>query len=274
MKRLSVLSAIIGLILANGMATADILYTLAPDTTFQEGCVGPCLCPVMLSEVVTGTFILVPAGTDPLFTHYNLAEISWTALDSNGGIAHRITGQGTYKVGGEVAIEQQLTLDLNIDGNGSQHFDSGLVPGGSEFPSLSISVSRGTSCFNIWIDIKASPQKGNLGGPNDIAVPGDYDGGGKSDIAIWRPENGTWYIIRSSDQGLVQVQWGGRGDIPVFGDFDGDGKADIAVWRPSNGYWYIINSSDQNVAYVQWGGEGDIPVSGDFDGDGKTDIAV
>ncbi len=254
MKGLSVLAITIGLILANRTATADVLYSLSPGTTFQEGCIGPCLCPVSLSETVTGTFLLVPAGSDPLFTHYNLVEISWTVFDFSDRISHRITGQGAYKVGGEFALQHQLTLDLSIDGGDSQHFDSGLAAGGSEFPSLSISVSRGTSCFNIWMDIKASPQEGILGGQHDVPVAGDYDGDGKTDIAVWRPSNGYWYIIRSSDHNVVFVQWGAPGDIPVPGDYDGDGKTDTAVWRPSNGYWYIIRSSDHNVVFVQWGG--------------------
>ncbi len=104
--------------------------------------------------------------------------------------------------------------------------------------------------------------------------PADFDGDGKTDITIWRPENGYWYTIRSSDQGVNQVQWGAEGDIPVPGDYDGDGKADTAVWRPSRCYWYIINSSDGSKTYTLWGAAGDIPVPGDYDGDGKTDIAI
>ncbi|MGD0919572.1 MAG: hypothetical protein ABSB22_24295 [Thermodesulfobacteriota bacterium] len=158
-RRLWVLSVVISLILANEIATADVIYTLSPGTTFQEGCVGPCMCPVTLLEGVTGTFLLVPAGSDPLFTHYNLDDISWTALDSNGGIAHKITGQGTYKLGREVPLTHQLVLDLSIDGGSPQHLDSSPVVGGFEFPLIDIAVSRGTPCFNIWMDIKAAPQK-------------------------------------------------------------------------------------------------------------------
>jgi hypothetical protein len=142
---------------AAGQLEAAELYTLLPGSTFQQGCSGPCLCPIEIEQELTGTFTLFPTGVDPLFTNYSLEGISWTAEGPNGQPAHTITGGGTYRLGGEVAVMHQLTLDLSIDGGEPTHFDSGLVVGGSEFPTISISANRGAVCFNMWIDILAAP---------------------------------------------------------------------------------------------------------------------
>ena len=90
---------------------------------------------------------------------------------------------------------------------------------------------------------------------------GDYDGEGTTDVAVFRPNPGIWYILRSSDGKLQQVTWGAPGDVPVTGDFDGDGKTDVAIYRPSTGIWYILRSSDGKLHQVTWGAVGDQPLA-------------
>ncbi len=50
---------------------------------------------------------------------------------------------------------------------------------------------------------------------SDLNVQNDYDGDGKTDIAVWRDSDGKFYVLRSSDGGLGVVQWGSPSDFPV-----------------------------------------------------------
>jgi hypothetical protein len=83
-----------------------------------------------------------------------------------------------------------------------------------------------------------------------------------TDVAVFRPSLGMWFIILTSNPSVaILQQWGTQGDIPVQVDYDRDAKTDIAVWRPSNGTWYIIPSSTPtNFSVTQWGTNGDVPV--------------
>ena len=89
----------------------------------------------------------------------------------------------------------------------------------------------------------------------------DFDLDRDTDISVYRPSNGKWYIKDDSP-----VQWGLPGDIPVPGYYQG---WTIAVYRPSNGKWYVKGKSPDS-----WGIPDDIPVQADYDGDGYTEIAV
>ncbi|MDQ4133556.1 MAG: VCBS repeat-containing protein, partial [Actinomycetota bacterium] len=75
-----------------------------------------------------------------------------------------------------------------------------------------------------------------------------YDGDGDTDMAVFRPSNGYWFV-----NGGAITQFGTSGDIPVPADYDGDGDTDIAVFRPSNGYWFVNGG-----AITQFGATGDV----------------
>src|SRR5262249_44143425 len=110
----------------------------------------------------------------------------------------------------------------------------------------------------------------------DKPVPGDYDGDGLIDPAVYRPSDGMWHVLKSTSNytATIDVQWGLSTDTPVPGDYDGDGRTDFAVYRPSSGTWYIWRSSTNTSFSATWGSNADVPLSADFDGDGKSDIVI
>ena len=101
----------------------------------------------------------------------------------------------------------------------------------------------------------------------------DFDSDGKTDLSVFRPSEGNWYLNRST-AGFTVMNWGLSSDQLAPGDFDGDNKADVAVFRPSSGTWWILRSSDSGFSTTAFGLTGDVPVVGDYDGDFKSDIAV
>ncbi|HEY0049607.1 MAG TPA: M36 family metallopeptidase, partial [Pyrinomonadaceae bacterium] len=99
----------------------------------------------------------------------------------------------------------------------------------------------------------------------------DFDGDGKTDLSVFRPSEGNWYMQRST-AGFSAVQFGASADTIVPADYDGDGKTDIAVFR--NGTWFRLNSSNGAFSAPSFGQAGDIPQAADFDGDQKADLVV
>ena len=124
-------------------------------------------------------------------------------------------------------------------------------------------------CWNIF-SISYETLFGKTG---DRAVPADYSGDGRTDIAVVRNENGAkvWYVSF-----LSTTVWGLPADQPLVGDFDNDGRADLTAVRNNgqNLVWYVRRSSDASMTAFTWGLPTDKPVIGDFDGDGITDVTV
>jgi hypothetical protein len=78
----------------------------------------------------------------------------------------------------------------------------------------------------------------------DIPVPGDYDGLGHTEMAVFRPSTAQWFVMGPTG-GHLRGTFGGPNflDIPAPGDYDGLGHTEMAVFRPSTAQWFVMGPS-------------------------------
>ncbi len=96
----------------------------------------------------------------------------------------------------------------------------------------------------------------------------DFDNDGRSDLAVFRPSDGYWYIKQSSS-GYAYQQWGFPTDKPAASHFDNDGKTDVAIYR--DGIWHAWSSTLGHRS-MNIGVAGDKPMVGNFDDEEGEDI--
>jgi len=199
------------------------------------------------------------------------------ALQPNG----RIILSGIVRYGAPPVFDYAF-LKLNIDGTLDRSFGRGTGIARISYPTgfigespnpliiqkdgKIVSVGKGgTSTLDIML----------LRVQNQFGTPFiDFDGDSRTDLSIFRPAPGEWWVSRSSDGGNFATQFGASTDRIVPADYTGDGKTDVAFWRPSSGQWFILRSEDSSFFAFPFGNSSDVPVPADYDGDGKADAAV
>ncbi|MDQ3749868.1 MAG: VCBS repeat-containing protein [Acidobacteriota bacterium] len=155
------------------------------------------------------------------------------------------------------------STNVTTAGSCSADFSATLLypAAGSQFVTATATDSNGnTSEFSQYVRAIGTSVKPNF----------DFDGDGRSDISVFRPTNGGWYINQSTN-GFIGIAFGQAGDKIVPADYDGDGKTDVAVYR--SGIWYL-QRSQAGFTGIAFGTAEDIPQPADFDNDGRAELAV
>ncbi|CAN5617766.1 hypothetical protein BH10ACI3_BH10ACI3_03500 [soil metagenome] len=203
----------------------------------------------------------------------------WYVSDGNGGYSVTPWGALDNNSGGY----GDLLKPADYDGDGKTDFAVVRVPQINPLPSVGSQLYwyillSSTGTYEV-IPFGRSRSLTEV----DYAVPADFDGDGKTDVAIARSTDSGmfWWILQSRD-GLRVVRWGGSpgsSDLPYPADYDGDGKADLAIARftvadPTLN-WFVLQSSNGNWMTARLGAyPNDQVTTGDYDGDGKADICV
>ncbi len=107
-------------------------------------------------------------------------------------------------------------------------------------------------------------------------VVNDFDGDGRTDLAVYHAPDGNWYIRDVDGRRILYgASWGAPGYQPVAGDFEDSGTSDLAVYSEATGWWFIRTVAGAVLAWYQsWGAPDYRAVPGDYDGDGRSDLAV
>jgi hypothetical protein len=214
--------------------------------------------PVLQSAVTTGSALMVQGTLDSsLADQFKVEFFASPSCDPSG------FGEGATFLGSTL---------VTTDGAGHASFAQTLpaaVAVGAKATATTTRLSTGdTSEFSACLAVIS-------GGITPLSRTAfDFDGDNKTDIGIFRPAGGEWWINRSSTGVTFALQFGASTDRIAPADYTGDGKADITVWRPSTGEWYVLRSEDNSFFAVPFGANGDIPVPADYDADGKAGFAV
>ena len=261
----------------NGPGVTTFTNTALPGTTFGGT---PTLFPYWddldmdVADVTGGGIFVNTVGTAPnrqLFVEWRAQHFSETV---NGPITTNFAILLTE--GSDIVryIYNSTGINAQLNG-GSATVGIQAAATGTRFTQFSFNTPSLSAGLQLQAERPAgvcSPGSGtcNVAPRNKRA---DFDGDGRTDLSVFRPTDGNWYINRST-AGFTAVSWGASTDTLVPADFDGDGKTDVAVFRPANGGWYYIKSSDSTFVGLLFGQNDDMPIPGDFDGDGKDDINV
>ena len=120
-----------------------------------------------------------------------------------------------------------------------------------------------------------------FGGGTALPVPRDYDGDGRTDIAVYYPGGGNWYFYDWETRNKTAespIHFGGGAAIPAPADYSGNGQAEMCVFFPGMKRWFIRSWETGGLWPVNRGlyyaGSKTIPMPGNYFGGGRAELAA
>ena len=174
----------------------------------------PSATPSALSLTITGTSgtrthlaattLLVQLAAPPLLTATAgnaQVALSWPA--SVGATSYNV--KRALFSGGPYTTVGCTTMTTDTD--------TGLLNGTPYYYVVSASYAGGPNAGG------ESADSSEVSATSQWGLPGDYDGDGKTDIAVYRPSTGVWFILNSASFTGRAQPWGLLGDQPLPGQF-------------------------------------------------------
>ncbi|MEH2483570.1 hypothetical protein V1282_006927 [Nitrobacteraceae bacterium AZCC 2146] len=263
----------IGSYLSNGDGTFHAVYSSQTGTDWVDW---------PSAKAITGDFN-GDGRTDIAVTASGLGGIG-SYLSNGDGTFHAVYSSQTGADWVDWPSAKAITGDFNGDGK------TDIAVTASGLGGIGSYLSNGDGTFHAVY----SSQTGTdwVDWPSAKAITGDFNGDGRTDIAVTASGlggigsylsngDGTFHAVYSSQTGTDWVDWPSA--KAITGDFNGDGRTDIAVTASGlggigsylsngDGTFHAVYSSQTGADWVDWPSAK--AITGDFNGDGKTDIAV
>jgi hypothetical protein len=132
-----------------------------------------------------------------------------------------------------------------------------------------------------WVKLSGSggvTQTTRWGEGGDVPLPGDYDGDGQTDFAVYRASDKTVRVHNDACVGehTIDLSWLGAGK-PIVGDVNGDGRDDPGIYNAATGaiqmrLFALVPSifAVKSALLAPYA----VPVVADYNGDGTDDLAT
>jgi len=205
------------------------LYRLERTSVLKRGCFPPCMCPMLESVPLVGTFRLALVTVGNVFDFYEVTGVRFKFQRADGEVVE-VTGSGTYAVS-TIADLQRMELTLVVGNEPPTLYRSDDVPGGAAFPRIAVPISiNGGYCHDTEIDLHARPARRLHVEPSELRWDRDSESANATSDVVF----GDLLALRAT---------GGAFDVATRAcatDSNASGSSPFpGLPGPNNGFWFL-----------------------------------